>query len=106
MRSLAGLLVACMLCLASFAQEAGKTAADGGQVTFTYKNDKLAPSDYQLKVHEDGNGTYWSSDGAIVGEKKPFQQEITVTQPLLDTIFSVARSQKFFAVQCEVNSGH
>ena len=106
MLRLAGMLVACMLCLVASAQEAGKTDAGGAIVTFTYKNDKLAPSDYQMKIQEDGNGTYQSSDGAVVGEKKPFQQDITVAEPLLDTIFAVARSEKFFAIPCEVNGGH
>ena len=104
MHRLAGLLVACMLCLVASAQEAGKQG--GATITFTYNNDKLAPSDYQLKIHEDGSGTYWSSDGAVVGERKPFEQEITVTPPLLDSIFAVARSENFFSMPCEMSGGH
>jgi len=106
MRTLAGILVAYMLCVVSFAQEAETTGAGSAIVTFTYKNEKLVPSDYQLKVHEDGNGTYQSSDGAVVGESKPFGQEITISQPLLENIFSIARAEKFFAIPCEVNGGH
>jgi hypothetical protein len=106
MRRLAGMLVACMLCLAASAQEAGKPDGGGATITFTYKNEKLTPSHYVLKIHEDGNGTYWSSDGVAPGENKPFQQEITITPPLLNTAFDVARSEQFFAVQCEANGGH
>lgn len=104
MHKLTGLLVACVLCLVASAQDAMKSG--DATITFKYTNDKLAPSEYQMKIYENGHGTYWSSDGAIPGEKKPFEQELTVTQPLLDSIFEVARSEKFFAVPCEVNGGH
>lgn len=103
MRTLTGIVVAYMLCVASFAQEAGTSGAGSAIVTFHYKNDRLAPSDYQLKVHEDGSGTYDSSDGAVVGESKPYEQEITISQPLLDSVFSIAREEKFFTIPCEAN---
>jgi hypothetical protein len=105
MRRLAGLVVAGMLCVVSSAQEAGKTGAGAAVITFTYKNDKLAPSEYQMKVHEDGSGTYHSSDGVVTGEAKPFEQAITISEPLLASIFSTARAEKFFAISCEVNGG-
>ncbi len=105
MRKLAGLLVAGVLCLGASAQEAEKTGAGGAVITFTYNNDKLAPSDYKLKIHEDGTGTYHSSDGAVPGENKPFEQDITISQPLLANVFAIARDEQFFGIQCEASGG-
>jgi hypothetical protein len=105
MRVLVGILVAGMLLTAGMSQQADPAVSQMAVVTLAYENTALVPSHYQLTIREDGNGSYESSDGIATGpaagQGKPFQQQISITPPLLANIFSTARSQKFFAIPCE-----
>jgi hypothetical protein len=107
MRVLAGILVAGLLLTPGIPQQADPVASTVSVVTFAYENAALVPSQYRLTIREDGSGSYESSDGIAIGpdagQGKPFLQAISVTQPLLANIFATARSQKFFAIRCEIS---
>ena len=109
MRATFAVFLACVFTTVASPQPSPQAASPISVVTFNYENDKLLPSHYCLVIRENGTGTYESRDGiatgAVAGQGQPFQQEISVSTPLLQTIFSTAHQHKFFALSCEANNG-
>jgi hypothetical protein len=84
-------------------------AAPGAAVTFEYENQQLQPAEYAMVIYENGAGQFHSQPGDKPLEStayyQPLPQEqeraIQLSPGSVEKIFSAARSQKFFAVQCE-----
>jgi hypothetical protein len=91
----------------------GSTAGDESpgdpQVGFRYENAQLQPAKYSLVVHEDGSGHYHSEPGSTPPADTPSyhplaqaqDRPIRLSPPMVEKIFSTARSAKFFANGCE-----
>ncbi len=77
----------------------------GAQIRFTYENSKLQLQKYVLTVGEDGSGHFHSegggpSDGQSMSTE-PQDRPIHLSKALRDSMFAVARKNKFFAISCD-----
>ncbi len=81
----------------------------GAQVRFGYENKQLQPARYTFAIDESGSGHFHSEPGdpppadtvsyqtLAEAQDRPVQ----LSKPIVDQIFSTARSAKFFAIACE-----
>jgi hypothetical protein len=83
------------------------------QITFTFHNSKLQPSDYTIQISEDGSGHYKSvaypfqpvdESQDVVPES--LERPIKIADPILASLFRAARANQFFAMECEASGGH
>jgi len=81
----------------------------GAQVIFNYENQKLQPAKYRMVIFENGAGQFHSEPGSTPIEEtasyqplpQPLDRTIQLSPATTEKIFSTARGQKFFAIQCE-----
>lgn len=76
------------------------TATNRAQIRFTVENPRLDPAAYSLKIFEDGTGSYTASGGGESGGQQ-VERAIRVQEPLVSRLFGTARSDHFFAMDCE-----
>lgn len=69
-------------------------------IQFTVENPQLQPSLYSLVIYEDGTGSYTETVSGDSGAQ-PVKRPITIHDPLRTKLFSEARADHFFAMQCE-----
>lgn len=93
----------------AWAQNVNAPPPAGAQVGFTYENKQLQPAKYAFLIDESGAGHFHSQPGEpppadsasyqtlAEAEDRPLQ----LSRPVVEQIFSTARSQKFFAIKCE-----
>ncbi len=93
----------------AWAQNMKAPTPAGAQVGFTYENKQLQPAKYAFLIDESGAGHFHSQPGEpppadsasyqtlAEAENRPLQ----LSRPVVEQIFSTARSQKFFAIKCE-----
>jgi hypothetical protein len=82
------------------------SVANAQQIRFTYENPKLQPPRYVLTVQEDGTGHFQSDAGGPPGDNdtmpaEPQDRPIHISKSLRESMFAVARKNKFFAIHCE-----
>lgn len=82
----------------------------GAKITFAFENPQLQPAAYTLEINEDGTGHFRSTPGpassgvdtvADIIAPGPLDREIQIDEPLRSSLFSAARTHKFFAIACE-----
>lgn len=86
--------------------------AAGAKITFNLEDGKSQPVAYALEISENGAGHFRSTvgpaptpvseDGIAPGA---VDQDIRISEPLLSHLFSVARANHYFAVECEIEQG-
>ena len=69
-------------------------------IRFTFENPKLEPAAYSLQIYEDGSGSYTTSIGGD-SHSQPEVRMIRIHEPLRAKLFQAARSDHFFAIDCE-----
>ena len=107
------LAVTAVIALA-LSQAASPPAPDAGspEIRFSFEHAQLDPAFYTLVVREDGSGHYRSSPGASSSPgsdgfaSSPVDRDIVIRDPLLSSLFQTARSQHFFAMECEAPDSH
>jgi hypothetical protein len=82
------------------------SVANAQEIRFTYENPKLQPPRYVLTVQEDGTGHFQSDAGGPPGDNDTMPAEaqdrpIHISKSLRESMFSVARKNKLFAINCE-----
>ena len=79
------------------------------QVRFTFENQQLQPAKYTFLIDESGMG-HFHSEPAIPPPPdthsyqhlaEALDRPVQLSKPVVDQIFALARSEKFFAVPCE-----
>ena len=70
-------------------------------IRFTFENPRLEPAAYSLQIYEDGSGSYTTSIGSGGSEAEPEVRAIRIHEPLRSKLFQAARSDHFFAIECE-----
>ena len=92
--------------------DAGGAPSSSASITFRFENPALDPAAYTIEIHEDGRGHYRSEPGTAAAPDaqgalpQAFEQAIEVRNPLLGQWFAVARSHRFFAIECESRQHH
>ena len=84
-------------------------AGSGAQVRFAYENKELQPARYTFVIDESGSGHFHSEPGdppppdthSYQHLAEALDRPVQLSKPIVDQIFSTARSEKFFAVPCE-----
>lgn len=104
-------MTAAALMAASQSMPGAVSEGGGATLTFTYENPKLQPATYKMLIRADGSGHYHSEPGSAVQtgpgpQPGPVDTDIQISQPLLGTIFAMARSKKFQAGNCEDAGPH
>jgi hypothetical protein len=94
---------------AVWAQSAIEPRAVVAQVGFAYENKQLQPAKYTFLINESGFGHFHSQPGdpppadtvsyqtMAEAQDRPLQ----LSKPVVEQIFSTARGQRFFAINCE-----
>lgn len=104
---LARCLLAVLICApaAALASPPANTQAGAATVRFTFVDNELEPARYSITVHEDGSGHYRSERGTARDDSRfpaqPQNRSIRVSSPVLNEIFSIARSRKHFGIRCD-----
>jgi hypothetical protein len=90
-----------------------QTPATSAKIVFAFEEGKSQPSAYTLEINENGAGHFRSTAAsapasASEDEIAPgaIDQDIQINDPLLSHFFSVARTNHFFAVECEIGHGN
>jgi hypothetical protein len=97
------------LCGAAARVQAASPQAGGAQVRFSYENKQLQPAKYTFVINESGSGHFHSEPGdpppadtvSYQTLAEPLTRPVQLSKPVVDQIFSIARAEKFFAIQCE-----
>jgi hypothetical protein len=77
-------------------------------ISFSVANSPVEPSQYSLRIGEDGAGIYKATYTASGGDSAalPVDRPIKVHNPVLKGIFSTAHKYRFFATPCQAPHGH
>jgi len=100
-----------VLALSQAAPSPGPASASP-EIRFSFEHAQLDPAEYTLVVHEDGYGHYQSTPGPVSTSgsdgfaSTPQQREMVIRDPLLASLFRIARSHHFFAMECEAPDSH
>ena len=107
-------LIAVAVCLwaACLGAQSGSPAGPqpgGAQVRFDYENKQLQPAKYTFLIDESGAGRFHSEPGkpppvdtvSYQSLAEALDRPVQLSKPIVDQIFSTARSEKFFAIACE-----
>jgi hypothetical protein len=92
-----------------WAQNASNPQAAGAQVGFVYENKQLQPAKYSFLIDESGSGHFHSQPGdPPPADTASYQtlaeaqdRPVQLSKPVVEQIFSAAKSAKFFTIACE-----
>ena len=109
----AGLSAACSLSVTTLAQtestDAPAPSCSGAQVSFGYENPRLQPAKYNFAICENGSGHFHSEPAETpvldTASYHPLahalDRPVQLSAAVAGQFFSVARTQRFFAIPCE-----
>jgi hypothetical protein len=92
------------------AQNPSKSSSGGAaQVRFTYEHQQLQPAKYMFVIEESGSGHFHSQPGdspppdthSYQHLAEALDRPVQLSKPVVDQIFSTARSEKLFSIPCE-----
>jgi hypothetical protein len=99
-------IVVCFaLLFAGIASAQSPASSSRAEIRFMLENPRLEPAAYTLEIFEDGTGSYSESAGGADASAEE-ERAIHIHDPLLSKLFAVARSDHFFAMDCEAPREH
>lgn len=91
------------------AEALSSPANSDAQVGFQFENSQLQPAKYRFVIHEDGSGEFHSEPAAVPPLDTtsyqplagPLDRPVQMSKPIVEEMFSTARRERFFAVECQ-----